>query len=97
MQLFILLTLLYITYVNYADFYESGSAKGLETLNEFTFCLIQYNLVLLNNLVEPEIAVWCGNTITGLTGFLLALNMVVIAVVSFKAILRKLYLRKLRK
>ena len=53
--LFIWLTLLYITYVNHSQIYESSKAKALETFNEVTFCLLQYNLVLLNNLVEPEV------------------------------------------
>ena len=95
-QLFILLTLLYITYVNYSTFYESSKAKALETINEFTFCLIMYNFVLLNNLVQPEVGLWCGNAITGFIGLLLLLNMTVIVVVSIQAIIRKCYLRRLR-
>ena len=56
-----------------------------------------YNFVLLNNLVEPEIGIACGNTIVVMTGILLAMNMLVILVVSIKAICRMLYLRKLKK
>lgn len=95
-QLFALLTLIYITYASYADFYDSAAAKSLETFNESVFCLIQYNFILLNNLVELEVAEWCGNTITGLTGILLLVNLTVISVVSIKVIWRKCYLRWLK-
>ena len=95
--LFIWLTLLYIVYVNCSQFYESSKAKGLETVNETSFCLIQYNLVLLNNLVERRVAIQCGNIIIALMSFLLILNMIAIVAVSFRAIKRKCYLRKLRK
>lgn len=53
--------------------------------------------MLLNNLVEPEIAIYCGYTITSLTGFLLFINFIVILVVSVQAIKRKCELRTLRK
>ena len=39
-QLIILMTMLYITYVSYAGFYESTAAKTLEITNEAIFCLI---------------------------------------------------------
>mmetsp|Transcript_27028 Transcript_27028/g.36119 ORF Transcript_27028/g.36119 Transcript_27028/m.36119 type:complete len:118 (+) Transcript_27028:1124-1477(+) len=56
-----------------------------------------YNFVLLNNLVELEVSSYCGDVITGLTGFLLLINMLVIAYVSFMEIRHKLRIRKLKK
>ena len=91
------MTLFYITYVSWARFYESSSAKTLEIWNETSFCLIQYNFVLLNNLVEVEIAIHCGNSITVLTGLLLVINFLVILVVSAKAIFRKWQLSRMKK
>jgi len=48
----IFMTLLYIVYIGYSDFFETSATKTLEIFNEAIFCLIQYNFVLLNNLVD---------------------------------------------
>ena len=47
----IYMTLLYIIYLGYAEFFETKGSKTLEILNESVFVLIMYNFVLLNNLV----------------------------------------------
>ena len=54
-QLAIFITLIYLIYIGYAEFYEPGSGgKTLEIINESIFVLIQYNFVLLHNLVWDD-------------------------------------------
>ena len=96
-QLMLLMTMLYITYISNARFYPSFGAKSLEILNESIFCFIQYNFVLLNNLVVAEVAEQCGNIVVSLTGLMLFINLVVIIVVSIQAIRRQLLLIALKK
>lgn len=48
------MTLLYIIYVGYAEFFETAGNKRLEIVNESIFVMIQYNFVLLHNLVWDE-------------------------------------------
>ena len=93
----IIMTIFYIAYTSYAKFFESKGAKCLEIINESLFCLIQYNFLLLNNLIEDEIAIQCGNIISSITAFLLFINFCIIAIVSFRAIKRKILLRSLKK
>ena len=94
----IFMTMLYIIYLGYQDYYETRGSKSLEITNESVFVLIQYCFVLLHNLVWEENArEMLGNLIIGFTAFLLALNMVVIIIVSIKALCRSCYLRKLKK
>lgn len=53
-QVMIYMTLLYVIYLGHVEFFETPRAKFLEILNESIFVLIQYNFVLLHNLVEDE-------------------------------------------
>ena len=93
----IYMTLLYLIYIGHAWFYETPASKSLEIFNESVFVLIQYNFVLLNNLVwEESIRDQIGNVLIGLTAFLLGTNKLVIIFVSIKAIIRKCFLRGLR-
>ena len=86
-QLMIYMTLLYIIYIGHQDFYETKGSKSLEIINEFIFVILQYNFVLLHGLVYHELVrMYSGFTMVGLTGFLILLNMLVIAVVSVKAL-----------
>lgn len=97
-QLSIYLTLLYIIYVGYAEFFETSGGKRLEIVNECLFVTIQYNFVLLHNLVwEQEAREQIGNSIIGMTSLLIGINLLVILVVSYRGFCRKLYLRKLRR
>ena len=41
----------YIIYLGYAGFFETPGGKRLEISNEIIFVMIQYNFVLLHNLV----------------------------------------------
>jgi len=51
--------------------------------------MLMYNLVLLNNTVlEDEVRQLLGNVIVGYTGLLLLVNLVVILVVSIRAVAR---------
>lgn len=94
----IYMTLLYLIYLGHAEFFETSGSKSLEITNESVFVLIQYNFVLLQNLVwEPEVRENIGHVLIGLTGSLLILNMIVIVVVSIKALIWKLHLRKVKK
>lgn len=94
----IYLTLLYIMYLGHCDFFEHHSSKSIEMLNESVFVLIQYGFVLLTNLVwDQTVRKWIGDTIVGLTAILLLFNMVVIIVVSVKALCWSLHLKKLKK
>lgn len=84
-QLMIYMTLLYIIYLGHVEFFETRASRSLEIINESIFVLIQYNFVLLNNLVyEINIRDRSGNVIVALTGLLLFINMAVIVVVSVK-------------
>ena len=47
----IYMTLLYVIYLGHAEFFETPGNKALEIVNESVFVLIQYNFVLLHNLV----------------------------------------------
>ena len=81
----IYMTLLYIIYLGHVEFFETRASRSLEIINESIFVLIQYNFVLLNNLVyEINIRDRSGNVIVALTGLLLFINMAVIVVVSVK-------------
>ena len=94
----IYMTLIYIIYLGYAEFFETRGAKSLEILNESVFVLIMYNFVLLNNLLsDQKIIDLSGDLIIAFTAFLLALNMTVIIYVSIKALIWKFHLRKVRK
>ena len=94
----IYLTVFYLMYLGYADFFETFGGKVLEMINESVFILIQYQLVLLHNLVwDQEMRMHIGTTIIVLTCFLLALNFTVIIHASLKPYLRKCYLKCLRR
>ena len=61
--------------------------------NESIFVMIQYNFVLIHELVsDHEVRNQVGNVIIGLTLFLLALNLLVIVVVTLRPAIRKCYL-----
>ena len=93
----IYMTLLYIIFLGYAEFFETKGAKSLEIINESVFVLIMYNFVLLNNLVsEMEIRYKAGDAIILMTAGLLIINMFVIIFVSVKALSWKCRLRKLK-
>ena len=97
-QLMIFSTVTYVIYLGHVEYYETPKAKLLEIVNETVFVLIQYNFVLLHNLVwEEQTRNVCGNVIVALTSLLLLLNLVVIVVVSIKGLCRKLYLRRIKK
>lgn len=84
--------------MGHVEYFDTPKAKQLEIFNESVFVLIQYNFVLLHNLVwEDNTRAFLGNVIVALASFLLFLNMVVIVVVSIKGLCRKLYLKRLRK
>ena len=86
----ILMTLMYITYLGYANFFQTRWAKTLEITNEWFFCQIQYCFVMLNNLVDDALVrEILGYVIIGMTGFLLLINLLVIIVLSVKALIRK--------
>lgn len=92
------MTLLYIIYLGYAEFFETRGSKSLEIINESLFVLIMYNFVLLNGLVDdPIIRDKSGNVIVVLTGIILVINMIVIIYVSVKALMWKCHLRKMKK
>lgn len=94
----IFMTMLYIEYLGYQNYYEGRFPKALEMTNEAVFVLIQYCFVLLHNLVfDVEARVQIGNWIVGMTAVLLCANMAVIVFVSIKAICRKCYLKKVKK
>ena len=94
----IYMTLLYIIYLGHSEFFETKSARSLEIVNESIFVLIMYNFVLLNNLVyEKHIRDRSGLVIIGLTSLAVTINMIVIVVVSVKALIWKCHLRKLKK
>ena len=62
------------------------------------FVLIQYTFVLLHNLVwEESVRDQIGNVLVGLTAFLLFINMLVIIVISIRALMRRCYLNGLRR
>ena len=93
----IYMTLIQIIYLGHVEFFETSFAKSLEIINESVFVLIQYNMVLLVNLVDSyDVKKQCGNTMVSLTGYLIISNMVVIIYVSLKDICRKCYLKRLR-
>ena len=97
-QLTTYLTLWYIIYVGYAEFFETPGGKRLEIVNESLFVIIQYHFVLLQNLVwEFEAREQIGNSIIGVTSLLIAINVIAILVVSFRALCRKIYLNNLKK
>ena len=94
----IYMTLLQIIYLGHVEFFGTRASRSLEIINESIFVLIQYNFVLLNNLVsKKDIRERSGNVIVALTGSLLLINMAVIVVVSIKAVIWKCHLRKLKK
>ena len=86
----IYMTVLYIIYLGYADFFETFGGKVLEIVNESVFILIQYQFVLLHNLVwDDENRKTIGTIIIGLTCFLLALNFIIIIYASLHNVCRK--------
>ena len=94
----IYLTMFYIMYLGYSDFYVTYRGKLLEMGNEWVFVLIQYNFVLLHELISNEAArVIIGNIIIALTSLLLAVNLAVIIVASVRPCFRKYYLRYLKR
>ena len=94
----IYMTLFQIIYLGHVEFFETRASRSLEIINESIFVLIQYNFVLLNNLVDAkDIRARSGNVIVALTSLLLLVNMGVIVVVSIKAVIWKCHLRKLKK
>ena len=96
-QLMIYMTVLYIIYLGYADFFETFGAKALEIVNESVFILIQYQFVLLHNLVwEDEKRKSIGTIIIALTCFLLALNFIIIIYMSLRNNCRKQYWKYLK-
>ena len=102
-HLMIFLTIIYIMYLGYSDFHLSKQGKALEMTNETILVLIQYNFVLIHELIsDNEVRYQVGNMIIGLTSILLAINLFVIIAVSFRPSVRKCYLtcvknKKIRK
>ena len=81
----IFMTLIYVIYLGYSDFHISFSAKVLELTNESVFILIQYNFVLLHELVSDwETREQLGNLIIFLTTLMLVGNLIVIIVESIR-------------
>ena len=89
------MTLLYISYIANMYFYDEPRSKTLEIVNECFFVLLQYNLVVLTGVVDYEdIRSLAGYLVVGLTGLLLAINLVIIIYVSIRGLIRKFYLRR---
>ena len=85
------MTLLYISYIAQMHFYDTPASKSLEIVNECFFLILQYNLVILTEMVDDydSSQLIAGYLIIGLAGFLLAINLVIIMYVSIKGLLRK--------
>ena len=98
LQFMIFMTIMYLAYLGYADFYITSRGKTLEMLNESVFVLIQYCFVLLYELVSNDYARdVLGNLVIIFTSFLLAINLLVVIVCSVRPCLRKCYLNSLKK
>ena len=94
----IYLTLWYIIYLGYGEFFETPGGKRLEIVNESIFVIIQYNFVLLQNLVwDHDAREQIGYSIIAVTSLLISINVLVILIVSFRALCRKIYLNKFKK
>ena len=94
----IFMTVVYLGYLGYADFYVTSRGKFLEMLNESVFVLIQYCFVLLYELVSDNYARdVLGNVIIVLTSLLLFINLLVVIICSVKPCLRKCHLNRLKK
>ena len=79
------LTLVYLIYLGYASFFKQFGSKALEIVNESVFVLIQYQFILLHNLVEQDAARKAiGSVIIYLTSFLLVVNLIIIIVASLR-------------
>lgn len=97
-HLMIYMTVFYVMYLGYADFFETRLVKRLEMTNESVFILIQYQFVLLLNLVwDTQMRLHIGTAIIVLTSCLLALNFLIIIYSSLGPLCRKCYLKCLRK
>ena len=89
------LTLLYISYIANMYFYDEPGSKTLEIVNESFFVLLQYNLLVLTRVIDFEdIRTLAGYLVIGISGLLLAINLVIIITVGIKGLIRKCYLRR---
>jgi len=92
------MTVFYIIYLGYASLFKTAGSKLLEIVNESVFVIIQYLLMLLHSMVWVEgHRNSVGTGIIVLTSLLLAMNFIIIIMVSLRPQSRKFYLNRLRK
>ena len=88
--LMLCMSLLYISYIAHMYFYDISANKKLEMLNESFFVLLQYNLIVLTGMIyDEDIQLIAGYIIVGMAGLLLALNFIIIMIISIKGLIRK--------
>lgn len=93
-ELFIVVSLLYLCYINSKLLFLTRFLSRLETLNEVLFLLICYHLVLMANLVgEYATRIQIGWSLIYTSIAMAGINMIVILVANAKECIRKCKLK----
>ena len=88
--------MIYLTYLGYADINDTPLARRMEFFNEIGLQLITYHLALFPLCLTLEGEELLGWSMIGFVGFVFIGNMSVMVINAIKAVIRKLYLRRLK-
>ena len=92
------LTMVYLCFIAHMNFHETVRLRRIEMLNECILIGICYHFVLLiDPYYEQELKEFLGKSIFTYIIALLGINTLIIILVNYEAVCRKLKLRKMRK